>query len=72
MLAYWISKKGSCPDTWETRGVMVRTSDGRCTHLEGLEALRRKGFRTANMQGEWYYTAPLENRHLLRDMLQKF
>ena len=44
MLAYWISKKGSCPDTWETRGVMVRTSDGRCTHLEGLEALRFQGF----------------------------
>ena len=31
---------------------MVETSDGRCTHLEVLEALRRKGFRTANRQGE--------------------
>lgn len=48
MLAYWISAKSGCPDTWETWGVMVRTSDGRCTHLECLEALRRKGFRTAN------------------------
>ena len=52
MLAYWILKKGSCPDPWETGGVMVRTSDSRCTHLEGLEALRRKGFRTVNRQGE--------------------
>ena len=36
----------------ETRDVMIETSEGRCTHLEGLEALRRKAFRTANRQGE--------------------
>ena len=52
MLAYWISKKGSRSDILETRGVMVETSDGRCTHLEVLEALRRKASRTANRQGE--------------------